>query len=233
MSAAIAVAHCLVDYKLSESTSIGQKYKVEGFKKHKAVGKPLEQVEGKQGGMATIPKVRDGSTNQNVQQASKPVGCFICQGPHRAKDCPRKEKLSALHNTKEEDSDSDDSSPQLNPLQVVTALHTPMFFYQLMYVFVHLNGISVKAMIDMSVTYSCLASSVATKLNMRVEPHASETIPLNGMNQQVDGFIHVTSGGARDWTRTLYLLYQTLVCPSIITVSTYRIQKKYKIKLPP
>ena len=33
------------------------------------------------------------------------------------------------------------------------------------------------------------------------------------------------------WIGTLYLLYQTLVCPSLITVSTYRIQK-YKIKLP-
>ena len=34
------------------------------------------------------------------------------------------------------------------------------------------------------------------------------------------------------WTGTLYLLYQTLVCPSLITVATYRIQK-YKIKLSP
>ena len=41
----------------------------------------------------------------------------------------------------------------------------------------------------------------------------------------------VMPGGTRDWTGTLYLLYQTLVCPSLITVSTYRIQK-YKIKLP-
>ena len=38
--------------------------------------------------------------------------------------------------------------------------------------------------------------------------------------------------GARDYTRTLYLHFQTLVSPSLITVSNYRIQK-YKIKLPP
>ena len=31
--------------------------------------------------------------------------------------------------------------------------------------------------------------------------------------------------GARPYTRTLYLLYQTLVCPSLITVSTSHIQK--------
>ena len=36
-------------------------------------------------------------------------------------------------------------------------------------------------------------------------------------------YIYVTPGGARDWTETLYLLYQTLVCPRLITVSTYHI----------
>ena len=74
----MATTDCLVDYKLSGSTSIGQKQKLEGSKKHKVVGKPLDQVERKKGGMAAVPKVRDVSTNHNVQQASKPVGCFIC-----------------------------------------------------------------------------------------------------------------------------------------------------------
>ena len=61
-----------------------------------------------------------------------------------------------------------------------------MFFYQLMYVFIHLNEIGVKAMIDTGATHSCLASSVAAKLNIRIEPHASVIIPLNGMDQWVD-----------------------------------------------
>ena len=39
--------------------------------------------------------------------------------------------------------------------------------------------------------------------------------------------------GARNYTRTLYLLFQTLVGPSLITESKYHIQR-YKIKkLPP
>ena len=36
----------------------------------------------------------------------------------------------------------------------------------------------------------------------------------------------ITPGGARDWTGTLYILFQTLVIPSLITVSKYPIQKK-------
>ena len=38
---------------------------------------------------------------------------------------------------------------------------------------------------------------------------------------------YVTPGGARDWTGTHYFLFQTLVVPSLVTVS------KYKIQLPP
>ena len=78
------------------------------------------------------------------------------------------EKLFSLHNTKEDDSNLDDPSLELNPLRVVTTLHIPTFFYQLMYVFVHLNRIGVKAMVDTCATHSCLVSSVATKLNLKI-----------------------------------------------------------------
>ena len=47
LSTAMATEDCLVDYKLPGSTSIGHKQKPEGSKKHKAVGKPSDQVEGK------------------------------------------------------------------------------------------------------------------------------------------------------------------------------------------
>ena len=48
--------------------------------------------------------------------------------------------------------------------------------------FVYLNEIGVKAMIDTGATHSCLVTLVVAKLNMRIEPHASVIIPLNGTN---------------------------------------------------
>ena len=165
LSCAMATSDCLVDYKLSGSTSTGKKQNQDRSKKHKAVRKPSDQIEGKKSGMATIPKAKDVTTTRNVQQTSKPIGCFICQVPHRAKDCPIRKKLSALQNTKDVDLDSDDPSPQLIPLQVVTTLYTSTsFFYQLMYVFVHLNRIGVKEMVDMGVTHSCLTRSMAARI---------------------------------------------------------------------
>ena len=68
----------------------------------------------------------------------------------------------------ENDSDLDNQLPQLNPMQVVTTLHTPTFFYQVLYVCVHLNEIGVEAMVDTGTTHNCLVSSVAAKLNMKI-----------------------------------------------------------------
>ena len=37
-----------------------------------------------------------GVEKSNTRQTTKVVGCFICNGPYRAKDCPKKERLNAL-----------------------------------------------------------------------------------------------------------------------------------------
>ena len=92
---------------------------------------------------------------------------------------------------------------------MVITPHTPTFFNQLMYVFVHLNKIGVRAMIDMGATHSCLASLVAAKLNMRIKPHASVIIPLNAMNQRVYGVIRVVPIQIGAWSgqREVMVLY--------------------------
>ena len=42
-------------------------------------------------------------------------------------------------------------------------------------------------------TQSCLASTVAPKLNLRVEPHANVIIILNGVDNRVDDIVKVVS----------------------------------------
>ena len=44
-------------------------------------------------------------------------------------------------------------------------------------------------MVDMGATHSCLASSVAARLDLRVESYANVIIPLNGIDQWVDGIV--------------------------------------------
>ena len=70
--------------------------------------------------------------------------------PHRARDCPRREILSALQTARkeEQDSDLDGSTCQLNPLQLVNTFHKPNLVNKLMYVLVQVNGTVVRAMVD-------------------------------------------------------------------------------------
>ena len=79
----MAATDCLVDFKMVGAIDNMQKSKPDGWKKSK--------VDGSRNGMVEVPK-----SGENVQQTSKWVRCFICQGPHRVKDCLKREKVSAL-----------------------------------------------------------------------------------------------------------------------------------------
>ena len=94
--------------------------------------------------------------------------------------------MSALQTARkeEQDSHSDDSTPQLNPLQVVNTFHKPNLINKLMYVLVQVNGAVVRAMVE---TECCLSSSIAAVVGFTVEPYASVVIPLNGEDHIVDG----------------------------------------------
>ena len=65
----MVAADFLVDYKMVGAIDNMQKSKPDGWKKSKA--------DGQRNGMVVVSK-----SGENVQQTSKWVRCFICQGPH-------------------------------------------------------------------------------------------------------------------------------------------------------
>ena len=105
LSSVIAAAYGLLDYKLGNpSTS--------EFNKNKSGRK-----NGKDNGLKFKPKVND-SQSKNGQ---KNMGCFICDGPHRVNDCPKREMLNAIvADGSREGSDSDIT--RVNPLQLLNAI---------------------------------------------------------------------------------------------------------------
>ena len=103
--------------------------------------------------------------------------------------------MSALQTARKEkrDSNSDDSTPQLNPLQMVNTFHKHNLINKLMNVLVQVNGAVVRAMVDIRATECCLSSSKAADVGLTVEPYASVVIPLNGENHRVDGMARAVS----------------------------------------
>ena len=107
LTVAMAAVDFLVDLKMVGAINNKQKNKPDGGMKSKA--------DGQRNGMAAVPE-----SGENVQQTSKWVGCFICRGPHRAKDCPKREKVSALQ--LENDSEIGNMETRLNPIQMVNTI---------------------------------------------------------------------------------------------------------------
>ena len=142
--------------------------------------------------MVAVPE-----SGENVQQTSKWVGCFICRGPHRAKDRPKREKVSALQ--LDNDSEIGNMETRLNPIQMVNTILKSNSVFELMYMVVQVNGISVKALIDTGVTQTCVASDVAVSLGLEIEAYDSVVTSLNGRDHWVDDIIRSCPMEMGDW----------------------------------
>ena len=114
----------------------------------------------------------------NVQQTSKWVGYFIFQGPHLAKDYPKREKVPTLQLNI--DSETRNLKIGLNPIRMVNTIHKSNSIFKLMYVAIQVNKIGVKALIDTGATHICVASSVVATFGLTIEAYDSVATSLNG-----------------------------------------------------
>ncbi|OMP06995.1 hypothetical protein COLO4_07731 [Corchorus olitorius] len=55
-----------------------------------------EEDEASEGGSRRSFSHRRESSRRNGDKDKKPLACFLCEGPHRVRDCPKRSKLSAI-----------------------------------------------------------------------------------------------------------------------------------------
>ncbi|RVW18054.1 hypothetical protein CK203_113343 [Vitis vinifera] len=106
------------------------------------------------GAISTMGKPVE-KTTKIVQQSTRTVGCFICNGSHQARDCPKREKLSALV-TVDEKEDSDSETPP-----------------------------RVKALVDNGATHNFGATREATRLGLKLEEDTSRIKAVNRKAQKI------------------------------------------------
>ena len=116
------------------------------------------------------------------------MGCFICNGPYRAKDFPKREKLSALV-TADDKANTDSNSPsRVNPLQLLNVISGKNQLQKtLMHVQVLLNGIQVKAMVGSGSTHNFVATSEALRLDLKLVDDDSRIKVVNIKAQRIQG----------------------------------------------
>ena len=96
LPAAMSAANTLVDYKLNKPSGDDEKLKSKdkGKDKQKKDGKKNKDKQKKNWGNKS--KGESSISQQSKEQPKLNAGCFICNGPHRARDCPKHEKLNAM-----------------------------------------------------------------------------------------------------------------------------------------
>ena len=209
---AMATADYLVDYKLGNTVPT-QKAKSDGNKKAKFEGKNHKKagwknLKGKTPGeqvAVTKPTEKGGKT---AQPANRPTGCFICTGPHRARDCPKREKLSALVTGEDKaNSDSDEGPSRVNPLQLLNVIRgqstTPK---ALMFVETLVNGVRVKAMMDSGATHNFVAMRESERLGLNLKEDTSHIKAMNSKAQKIQGIAKNVAVHVGNWKGKCNLL---------------------------
>lgn len=107
---------CLIDYKLSSPSAMTQK----GNNQQQQLSKKGEfKPPKKNGGRPKKKKLESFQARVgekvNSSQTTRPVGYLICDGLHRVRDCPKKEKINALIATDEDNSELE-TPTRVNPL---------------------------------------------------------------------------------------------------------------------
>ncbi|KAJ9680701.1 hypothetical protein PVL29_019883 [Vitis rotundifolia] len=110
LATAMAVAESLTDYKRGDSSE------VESLEDSHAMGGgdevPRDHNAPKKGSGKT-PSVREGRGKAERKEFTPKIKCFLCDGPHWARDCPKRKALSAMIEEREQEDEAHMGSMQL------------------------------------------------------------------------------------------------------------------------
>ena len=89
----MTVAESFIDYKGGDSS------KVKSLKDSYAIGggdKVSKDHNAHRMGSGNTPNVREGRGEVKMKEFTPKIKCFLCDGPHWARDCPKRKALSAM-----------------------------------------------------------------------------------------------------------------------------------------
>ncbi|KAH7845877.1 hypothetical protein Vadar_006951 [Vaccinium darrowii] len=211
LSSAIAAADGLADFKLTNKSNSSESSNSKSKDKNK-------KKDEKKAGSKKWDKGQKGKSVEEDKRQDKgnfSKGCFICQGPHRAKDCPKREKLNAICLDEGGSGNSDsDGHVRVNPLQLLNVIHadkaTPSQRSGLMYVKVMLCNTDVLAMVDIGATHSFVSEGLAQSLGLKVIESSSRIKTVNSTAQAVHGTTSNISLKVGNWNGRVDLMVYPL-----------------------
>ncbi|KAK3223661.1 hypothetical protein Dsin_010686 [Dipteronia sinensis] len=152
----------LVVFRMSNSTPNSEKKKPTDGKK----GKSKDMKEGMKERRRKVKYTRE-MTNIRTKGNPQTQGCLICSGPHFARECPEKEKVSSLIS---QDSECcvDASPSRVNHLQLLNTISVEKQTYkELMYVIAEVNRQEIRAMLDIGATNNFMTQRKVDRLGLK------------------------------------------------------------------
>nr|CAN80593.1 hypothetical protein VITISV_040475 [Vitis vinifera] len=154
----------LVDYRRGDSSKPKPPSK---GNQAKGGGDKRSQGHTSKEGSSKGPSSKDGKGKDKRKEFMPRTNCFLCDGPHWARDCPKRKALNAMIEEKEQEGDAKVGSLQLlNALKAKPMPKTPQN-KGLMYVETLVNGKATKALVDTGATHNFVSEDEAKRLELQ------------------------------------------------------------------
>ncbi|KAF2282515.1 hypothetical protein GH714_044044 [Hevea brasiliensis] len=197
LATAVSIAESLIELHRRERNPSPRKERNEGSSSHGKDGscRPYKPKEGHH-------KVQ--KEDQGMQRP--PLSCFLCDGPHRARECPKKSRLSALIEEREEDPrpqrEATIGSLQLCALKV-EGQRTVEPKKGLPFVQMKVGGQEVLALVDTGASNNFLREEEAKRLGIPYEREMGWLKAVNSTPNLVHGVARNVKVRIGDWKGTL------------------------------
>nr|GEX75652.1 uncharacterized protein [Tanacetum cinerariifolium] len=159
LSTAIDHAEALIDFSMGRESSEPKDQKVN---QEKGGGEKNAQPKGDAARKPPTGK------DKNLKTSYKSGGCFICDGPHRARDCSKKASLNGMSAHEDEEASDGGSLGSIWILNAIKAnTEVPKVVGKgLQYVEATINGVKVRGLVDSGVTHKFVANDEAKLLGI-------------------------------------------------------------------
>ncbi|KAL6319636.1 hypothetical protein AAG906_020713 [Vitis piasezkii] len=141
LATAMAVAESLVDYRRGDSSKPKPPSK---GNQAKGGGDKRSQGQTSKEGSSKGPSGKDGKGKDKRKEFTPRTNCFLCDGPHWARDCPKRKALNAMIEEKEQEGDA-----KMGSLQLLNALK------------------ATKALVDTGATHNFVSEDEARRLELQ------------------------------------------------------------------
>ncbi|KAF2305838.1 hypothetical protein GH714_008308 [Hevea brasiliensis] len=209
LATAVSIAESLIELQRRERNSSPRKERNEGSSSHGKDGsyKPYKPKEGHN-------KVQ--KEDQGMQRP--PLSCFLCDGPHRAQECPKKSRLSALIEEREE-APFPQREATIGSLQLcaskVEGQKTKEARKGLPFVQMKLEGQEVLALMDPRASNNFLKEEEAKRLGIPYERETGWLKAVNSTPNLVRGVarnVKVRIGYWKDRVKAIPMLFANSIC---------------------